>query len=101
MREAEALYRDARSALARPPTEGRDVLLYMPLGRPPSPSTVAVPDSTERGSDSRDAPKMEDGARARTDASVSRLWRRRRFEEEARVRMEALSVRMLFAVAAW
>jgi hypothetical protein len=98
VREAEALYRDTRSALARPPTEGRDVLLYMPLGRPPSPSTVA--DSTERGSDSRDAPKMEDGASARTDASVSRLWRRRRFEEEARVRMEALSVRMLFAVAA-
>lgn len=32
---------------------------------------------------------------------MSTELRRRRFEDEARVRMEALSVRMLLAVAPW
>ena len=55
---------------------------------------------TLRGRDSRLPPKMDDGARARTEAFVSRELRRRpAFEEEARVRMEALSVSRLFAVA--
>ena len=48
---------------------------------------------------SRLPPKTDDGARARTDAFVSREFRRRRLEEEARVRIEALSVSILFAVA--
>jgi hypothetical protein len=58
-----------------------------------------VDDSTESGRDSRDPPKSEDGARARTDASVSMLRRRRRLEDEASVRIEALSVSRLLAVA--
>jgi hypothetical protein len=61
----------------------------------------AVPDSTLNGSDSRLPPHTEDGARARTEAFVSREARRRRLDEDASVRMDALSVRMLFAVAAW
>jgi hypothetical protein len=56
---------------------------------------------TERGSDSRLPPQREEGARARVEASVSRERRRWRFEEDARVRMEALSVRRLLAVAEW
>jgi len=59
-----------------------------------------VPLRTLSGRDSRLLPKSEEGAMARTEASVSRERRRRRLEEEARVRIEALSVRMLFAVAA-
>ena len=62
---------------------------------------MMVPERTERGSDSREPPNMEAGARARIDALVSLELRRRRFEEEARVRMEASSVRMLLAVAVW
>lgn len=58
-----------------------------------------VDESTERGRDSREPPKREDGARARTEASVSKLRRRRRFEDEASVRIEALSVSRLLAVA--
>ena len=54
---------------------------------------------TLKGRLSRLPPNKEDGARARTDASVSIDRRRRLFEEDARVRMEALSVRRLFAVA--
>jgi hypothetical protein len=54
---------------------------------------------TLSGSDSRLPPKREDGARARTDASVSIDRLLRRFEEDARVRIDALSVRILFAVA--
>jgi len=54
---------------------------------------------TLRGRDSREPPNKDEGARARTEALVSRELRRRRFELEARVRMEALSVRRLFAVA--
>lgn len=44
-------------------------------------------------------PQREEGASARTEALVSREWRRWRLDDEARVRMEALSVRRLFAVA--
>lgn len=64
---------------------------------PPTSLTVAL--RTLRGSDSRLAPKRDEGARARTDASVSRERRRRRLDEEASVRMDALSVRRLLAVA--
>jgi hypothetical protein len=52
-----------------------------------------------RGKLSRLPPKIEDGASARTDALVSKEFRRRRLEELARVRMDALSVRTLLAVA--
>jgi hypothetical protein len=55
--------------------------------------------STLRGRLSRLPPNTEDGARARTDAFVSSEFLRRRFEDEARVRMDALSVRILLAVA--
>lgn len=48
---------------------------------------------------SRLPPKTDEGASARTDAFVSREFRRRRFEEDARVSIEALSVSILFAVA--
>src|SRR5512142_738022 len=54
---------------------------------------------TESGRLSRLPPKTDDGARALTEASVSRDRRRRSLVEEASVRMEALSVRRLFAVA--
>jgi hypothetical protein len=58
-----------------------------------------TPLKTLNGRLSRLPPKTEDGARARTEALVSKEFRRRRFDEEARVRIDALSVRMLFAVA--
>ena len=48
---------------------------------------------------SRLPPKRDEGARARTEASVSIERLRRCFEEEARVSIEALSVRRLFAIA--
>ena len=54
---------------------------------------------TLRGRLSRLPPQSDDGARARTDASVSIERRRPRLLDEARVRMEALSVRRLLAVA--
>ena len=63
------------------------------------PGVSTVLDKTLRGRDSREPPKREDGARARTEASVSMERRRRRFEEEASVRIEALSVSRPFAVA--
>jgi len=44
-------------------------------------------------------PNREEGASARMEALVSREFRRRRFEDDARVRMEALSVKILLAVA--
>lgn len=44
-------------------------------------------------------PNREDGASARMEALVSREFRRRRFDDDARVMMEALSVKILFAVA--
>ena len=62
-----------------------------------APSKLAL--STLRGSDSRLPPHSDDGARARTDASVSKDRRRRRLDEEASVRIEALSVNRLLAVA--
>ncbi|EZF98980.1 hypothetical protein H113_01293 [Trichophyton rubrum MR1459] len=43
--------------------------------------------------------KRDEGASARTDAFVSREFRRRRLDDDARVRTEALSVSRLFAVA--
>lgn len=64
---------------------------------PPIASTVAL--KTLSGRDSRLPPKSEEGARARTEASVSKERRRRRLEDDARVRMDALSVRRLLAVA--
>lgn len=65
----------------------------------PTPTSLTVALRMLRGSDSRLPPHNDDGARARTEASVSRERRRRRLEEEARVRMEALSVKRLLAVA--
>jgi hypothetical protein len=59
--------------------------------------TVAL--RTLSGRDSRLPPKRDEGARARTEASVSKERRRRRLEDDASVRMEALSVRRLLAVA--
>ena len=56
---------------------------------------------TLSGSDSRLPPQTDEGARARTEAFVSSEFRRRRFEDEARVKMEALSLSILFAVAPW
>ena len=58
-----------------------------------------MPPSTLSGRLSRLPPNIEAGARARIDALVSAELRRRRFEDDASVRMEASSVRMLFAVA--
>jgi len=60
-----------------------------------------VAERTLSGSDSRLPPQREEGAKARTEASVSKERRRRRLEEDARVRMDALSVRRLLAVAVW
>lgn len=58
------------------------------------------PESTESGSDSREPPQSEEGASARTDASVSREWRRCRcFDDDASVMMDALSVSSPPAVA--
>lgn len=65
-------------------------------GMPPC-SMLAL--RTLRGRLSRLPPHREEGANARTDASVSIERRRRRLLEEAKVNMEALSVRRLFAVA--
>lgn len=56
--------------------------------------------STLSGRLSRLPPQTEDGARARTEASVSIDRRRRRLLEDASVKMEALSVSSPFAVAA-
>ena len=61
-------------------------------------SPVVYPDKTLRGRDSRLLPQTEFGARARTEASVSML-RLLRLEDEASVRMLALSVRRPFEVA--
>src|SRR4051812_46833836 len=65
--------------------------------------TPAVPSmfelSTLNGKDSRLPPHSDDGASARTEASVSKERRRRRLDEDARVSMDALSVSRLLAVA--
>ena len=58
-----------------------------------------MPLSTLKGRLSRLPPNIEAGARARMDALVSTEFRRRRFEDDASVRMEASSVKTLFAVA--
>ena len=55
--------------------------------------------NTLNGRDSLLPPKIEEGASARTEALVSRELRRRRFEEDARVSIDALSVSKLLAVA--
>jgi len=47
---------------------------------------------------SRLPPNIEEGARARTDASVSMDLLRRLLEDDASVKIEALSVNKLFAV---
>ena len=49
------------------------------------------PLNTLKGSDSRLPPKTEEGANARTEALVSRELRLRLLEDEASVKMEALS----------
>jgi hypothetical protein len=54
---------------------------------------------TLSGKLSRLPPHNDDGASARTEASVSKDRRLRRFEDDASVRMDALSVRRLLAVA--
>jgi hypothetical protein len=54
---------------------------------------------TLKGSDSLLPPNKEDGARALTEASVSIDLRLLLLEDDASVRMEALSVRRLLAVA--
>ena len=54
---------------------------------------------TLKGKLSRLPPHNDEGARARTEASVSSERRRRRFDDEAKVMMDALSVRRLLAVA--
>lgn len=59
------------------------------------------PERIDSGSDSREPPNMDAGASARIEALVSRLLRRLRLEEDARVMIEASSVRTLFAVAMW
>jgi hypothetical protein len=58
-----------------------------------------VAESTLSGRDSRLPPQRDEGARARTEASVSKERRRRRLDEDASVRIEALSVSRLLAVA--
>ena len=63
----------------------------------PAPSMLAL--STLRGKLSRLPPQSDDGASARTEASVSMDLRRRRLLDDASVRMDALSVNRLFAVA--
>ena len=64
---------------------------------PPPPPTWLL--RTLSGRLSRLPPKTEDGASARTDAFVSKEFRRRRLDDDARVKSDALSVSMLFAVA--
>jgi hypothetical protein len=58
-----------------------------------------IPLRTLSGRLSRLPPNTEAGARALMEAFVSAEFRRRRFEDEARVRMDASSVKILFAVA--
>jgi hypothetical protein len=62
---------------------------------------MTVPDNTDRGNDSRLPPNIDPGARALTEALVSTEFLRRRLEEEARVKIEASSVKTLLAVADW
>jgi hypothetical protein len=87
-----------RSALARPTMLGR-VSTPWALKAEVFDGSTTLPLSRLRGKLSRLPPKTEDGAKARTEALVSKEFRRRRLEELARVRMEALSFKALFAVA--
>jgi hypothetical protein len=88
-----------RSALASPTILGR---LSTPdaLNTDVLDASVVLPLRTLSGRLSRLPPKTEDGANPRTDALVSRELRRRRLDELAKVRREALSVKALFAIAA-
>jgi len=88
------------TASAEPPSvEPRSEARSPATERPPNPESK-LPLSTDNGSDSRDPPKIDDGARARTDASVSKERRLRRFDDEASVMIDALSVHTPWAVAA-
>ena len=58
-----------------------------------------MPLSTLSGRLSRLPPNIDAGANALIEALVSTEFRRRRFDDDASVRMEALSVNTLFAVA--
>jgi hypothetical protein len=60
---------------------------------------MTVPLSTDNGRDSRLPPNIDPGGMAFIDALVSTLLRLRRFEDDASVKIEASSVRTLFAVA--
>lgn len=77
----------------------------MGLDKTPGALTTEVADgstmplSTLKGRLSRLPPNIEAGARARIEALVSAELRRRRLEDDASVRMEASSVKTLFAVA--
>lgn len=58
-----------------------------------------MPLRTLSGRLSRLPPNIDAGANALIDALVSKEFRRRRFDDDASVRMEALSVNALLAVA--
>lgn len=72
---------------------------------PGTPGVVGMPPwsmlalRTLSGRLSRLPPQSDEGASARTDASVSMERRRRRLLDEASVKIEALSVKRLLAVA--
>lgn len=94
-----------RSALACPPMLGRLALTtpealvteVLDASAPPA----LGPLRTLSGRLSRLPPKTDDGAIARIEALVSSELRRRRFDDDASVRMDALSVSRPLAVAAW
>lgn len=62
---------------------------------------MMVPDRTDSGRDSRLPPNIDAGASALTEALVSTELRLLRFDEEANVKIEASSVKALFAMADW
>ena len=84
-------------------TLARSVLATVAAPPPPRPwcgaAALAWSLRTLRGRLSLLPPKMEEGARARTEALVSREFRRLRLDDDASVMMDALSVRRLLAVA--
>lgn len=88
----------ARSALAKPPRLGLGNGLVALLGVELAAGST-MPLRTLRGRLSRLPPNMEAGASARMDALVSAELRRQRFDDDARVTIDASSVRMLLAVA--
>jgi hypothetical protein len=61
--------------------------------------STTLPLSRLSGKLSRLPPKTDEGAKARTEALVSKEFRRRRLDELASVRIEALSFSALLAVA--